>query len=73
MVLAESGRRDEACAAFRRALSVNPEDARAHYNLADTLDEMGLKQEAGPHWKAFLRQDTASDWAAYARQRLAAV
>ena len=71
-VLAEAGERDAACAAFRRALSVNTDDARAHYNLADTLDEMGLSHEAMTHWKAFLRYDTTSAWASHARSRLTA-
>jgi tetratricopeptide (TPR) repeat protein len=70
-LLAEAGQLDDACAAFRRAIAIDANDTRAHYNLADTLDDMGLSREAAPHWKAFLRQDTASPWAAHARKRLA--
>jgi tetratricopeptide (TPR) repeat protein len=70
-LLAEAGQLDDACAAFRRAIAIDANDSRAHYNLADTLDEMGLPREAAPHWKAFLRHDTASPWAAHARKRLA--
>ena len=58
--------------AFRRALALNPDDTRAHYNLADTLDELGRIGEAAPHWQAYLRRDAASQWAAHARKRLAA-
>jgi thioredoxin-like negative regulator of GroEL len=71
--LAEDGRADEECVAFRRALSIDSNDMRAHYNLADTLDKIGRAYEAAPHWKAFLRQDVASAWATHARQRLAAI
>lgn len=72
VVLGRLGRRDEAVPAFRRALALDPLDARAHYNLADTLDELGRPAEAAEHWRAYLKQDTASRWAAYARTRLGA-
>ncbi|MDQ3439631.1 MAG: tetratricopeptide repeat protein, partial [Planctomycetota bacterium] len=38
-LLCNAGDREGACEAFRHALRINPADARAHYNLADTLDE----------------------------------
>jgi tetratricopeptide (TPR) repeat protein len=38
LVLAEFGRSDQAIAALRRVLSLDPRNARAHYNLADLLD-----------------------------------
>jgi Flp pilus assembly protein TadD len=72
-VLAELGRCDEAVAALRRTLSLDPRNARAHYNLADLLDECGRSGEAAPHWRAYLRLDQTSQWAAYARGRLAGV
>lgn len=71
--LAGQGCHDEACAAYRRALSMNPDDFRAQHNLARSLDEMGLGRESAPHWRAFLKQDTASPWAAHARRRLAVI
>jgi hypothetical protein len=72
-VLVEFGLLDDACGAFRRAVAIQPDDCRAHYNLADTLDDMGLSREAAAHWNAYLRHDTSSPWAAHARKRLAAV
>ena len=52
----------EACTAFQRALTIDANDLRAHYNLADTLEEMGLHAEAVEHWKAYLHQDSQSPW-----------
>ena len=70
MLLAEMGQHEEACAAFRKALAVDCDDARAHYNLADTLEDLGKRDEAKSHWHAYLRYDMASEWSEYARERL---
>lgn len=61
-----------ACDAFRHALDIDPEDPRAHYNLAETLDDLGYPDAAAPHWRAYLRFDPSptSPWAAHARNRL---
>ena len=60
-----------ACTAFRRALAAEPLNLRAHYNLADTLDEMGRSAEARDHWQAYLKLDVGSERATHARSRLA--
>ena len=56
---------------FVRSLSADPGNAKAHYNLADTLSAMGRDTEAAPHWKAYLQANSLSERAAYARRRLA--
>lgn len=69
-LLVELGKADEACVAFGRALQADPEDLRAHYNLADTLEDMGRHDEAAVHWKAYEKADPMSEWGVYARKRL---
>ena len=69
VLLVELGRREEALEVFRRAVRES-DDARAHYNLADTLDELGRNWEATPHWQAYLRHDHFSEWAQHAKRRL---
>ncbi len=69
VLLCELGRREEALEVFRRAVRENS-DARAHYNLADTLDELGRNWEATQHWQAYLRHDHFSEWAQHAKRRL---
>jgi tetratricopeptide (TPR) repeat protein len=64
------GMRKEACVAFEGALVNRPGDARARYNLADSLDELGRRAEAAPHWQAYLKLDPISEWADHARKRL---
>ena len=71
VLLAEMKRPYAACTAFRRALATEPFNLRAHYNLADTLDEVGRAAEARPHWEAYLKGDQRSACAGYARTRLA--
>ena len=71
MLLAETERPEEACEAFRRALAADPMNAMAHYNLADTLSDLGRHHDAVSHWRAYLRSDSQSERAAYARRRLA--
>ena len=46
------------------------DNARAHYNLADTLDELGCNWEATPPWQAYLRHDQFSEWARHAKRRM---
>lgn len=71
-LLAELQELEEACRAFRQTLAVDPAEPRAHYNLADTLDDLGRTAEALPHWQSYLRCDGASRWAKHARGRIAA-
>ncbi|MCM2303826.1 MAG: tetratricopeptide repeat protein [Elusimicrobia bacterium] len=44
--LCRAGRPDEAVARFMAALRLNPRNALAHYNLAMTLDLMGMRRTA---------------------------
>lgn len=69
-VLAETGQRDLAVAAFEGALRYHPDYADVHYHLAKTLDEMNRSEEAALHWQAFLAQSPDSPWADEARNRL---
>lgn len=45
----------------------------AIYNLADTLDELGQRHDAGVQWRAYLRFDATSERAGYARRRASAL
>jgi len=69
-VLAETGQRDLAVAAFQGALRYHPEYPDVHYHLARTLDELGRRDEADQHWRVFLAQAPDSPWAEEARVRL---
>jgi tetratricopeptide (TPR) repeat protein len=69
-VLAETGQRDLAVAAFEGALRYHPDYADVHYHLARTLDELNRRDEAEEHWQAFLVQSPDSPWAEEARSRL---
>ena len=54
VVLSEDGRSDEAKAAFEEALRLNPEDSRAHNDLAVLLEKEGLLEAAMEHYRAAL-------------------
>ena len=69
-VLAETGRRDLAVAAFEGALRYHPDYADVHYHLARTLDELGRRAAATQHWQAFLALSPDSPWAEEAQHRL---
>ncbi len=69
-VLAETGQRELAVAAFEGALRYHAGYADAHYHLARTLDDMGRRGEAEEHWRLFLAMAPDSPWAAAARTRL---
>ena len=71
VLLCELDQAEEACEAFRRAIAADPGNAMAHYNLADTLSDMGRHHDAIRHWKAYLQADSVSERAAYARRRMA--
>ncbi|MEN6452566.1 MAG: tetratricopeptide repeat protein [Thermoguttaceae bacterium] len=70
-VLAETGERELAVAAFEGALRHHPDYADVHYHLARTLDEMNRRDEADEHWRAFLSLAPDSPWADEARDRMA--
>lgn len=69
-VLAETGRRDLAVAAFEGALRYHKDYADVHYHLARTLDELGRPTDAVEHWQAFLELAPNSPWAEEARGRV---
>ncbi len=69
-VLAETGRRDLAVAAFMGTLQLHNDYPDVHYNLARTLDELGRHSEAEPYWHSFLELSPGSPWADEARERL---
>ena len=70
VLLAERGDAEEACEAFRRALAVDPAHPMPHYNLADTLSDVGREHDAVRHWKAYLQADSLRERAAYARRHM---
>ncbi len=69
-VLAETGQRELAAAAFEGAIRCHGDYADAHYHLARTLDEMGHRRTAEQHWRRFLAPAPDSPWAAEAHERL---
>jgi tetratricopeptide (TPR) repeat protein len=69
-VLAETGQRELAIAAFEGALRYHPDYADAHYHLARTLDDLGRRLTAEQHWRKFLTLAPDSPWAAEAAERL---
>ncbi len=52
---AREGRFDDAIRVWAKALEVNPEDARAHNNLAFALARTGKLDEAIEHWQSAAR------------------
>jgi tetratricopeptide (TPR) repeat protein len=69
-VLAETGQRDLAVAAFEGALAYHGDYADVHYHLARTLDDLGRRGDADDHWRAFLDLAPDNPWADEARARL---
>jgi tetratricopeptide (TPR) repeat protein len=69
-VLAETGQQELALAAFEGALRYHPDYADVHYHLARTLDQLGRRDQAEEHWRAFLVHAPDSPWAEEARSRL---
>lgn len=69
-VLAETGERELAVAAFEGALEFHADYADVHYHLARTLDELNRTTLAETHWREFLRLSPDSPWADEARLRL---
>lgn len=69
-VLAETGQKELAVAAFEGALHLHHEYPDVHYHLARTLDELQRHDEAERHWREFLRLAPDSPWSDQARTRL---
>ncbi|MCC6125667.1 MAG: MerR family transcriptional regulator [Pirellulales bacterium] len=68
-VLAETGQRDLAVAAFEGALKFHPDYADVHYHLARTLEDLHQSENAAEHWRRFLELSPDSPWAEEARHR----
>lgn len=62
---------ESALDAFDIALGVHPDYPDAHFQKAETLAELGRREEAVPHWRRYLSYDSRGPWAELARQRLA--
>ncbi|HIN53606.1 MAG TPA: tetratricopeptide repeat protein [Planctomycetes bacterium] len=69
-VLIDTGELDLAIAALYGALKYHPDYPDVHYHLARTLDDLGRREEAQDHWRAFLVLAPDSPWAQQARDRL---
>lgn len=73
-LLAEADEPDAAIEAFRHAIDLAPDDAAAHYNLADTLDRVGADDDARVAFERFLERadgDEDEERIAFAHARLA--
>ena len=69
-VLIDTGELELAIAALYGALKYHPDYPDVHYHLARTLDELGQRDKAIDHWRAFLVLSPDSPWAQHARDRL---
>jgi tetratricopeptide (TPR) repeat protein len=69
-VLVELGELELAVATFQGALDTFADYADVHLHLARALDTLGRREDAEPHWRAFLRLSPESPWADEASERL---
>ena len=69
-VLDETGRVQEAIQTYKTALQLAPTYADAHYNLALAHEKLKEPRRALPHWRAYIKLDTASPWAIHARNQI---
>ena len=58
-VLDELNRLDESIAAYRKAVTLSPRYADAHYNLALAYERSGQQRPALRHWQAYSSSTTA--------------
>lgn len=56
--------------AYTRAATLAPDYAPARFGLAQTLQDLGRKDEAKTEWNAYLKLDSSSPWAFEAREKL---
>ena len=66
----EKGDAESAVQALDVALDIHPDYPDAHLHKAEALDQLGRRDEAADHWRAYLQHDTRGPWADKARQRL---
>ncbi len=69
-VLDELNRPDESIAAYRKAVTLSPRYADAHYNLALAYERSGQGRPALRHWQAYVKLDNRGPWADHARGRI---
>lgn len=69
-LLVEEKRFDLAIAAFEGALRYHDDYADVRYHLARVLDEVGARETAETHWRAFLELVPDGPWSDNARRRL---
>jgi len=69
-LLVEEKRFDLAIAAFEGALRYHDDYADVRYHLARALDEVGARDAAETHWRAFLELVPDGPWSDNARRRL---
>ena len=66
-MLDEQQRLEEAIKAYERALTLVPQYADAHYNLALAYERLKEPRKALRHWTAYTRLDPTGPWASHAR------
>ncbi len=69
-VLDETGRLDEAIRAYKAAIALAPTYADAHYNLALAFEKLKQPRRALPHWRAYVKLDTAGPWCVHAKNQI---
>jgi tetratricopeptide (TPR) repeat protein len=69
-VLDELDRGEESIIAYRRAVSLAPRYADAHYNLALAYERKGERRPALRHWQAYVHLDRSGPWADHARGQI---
>ena len=72
-VLDETGRLDDAIAAYRTAIQLAPTYADAHYTLALAHERQRQPRRALVHWKIYARLDPMGPWSVHARNQIARI
>jgi tetratricopeptide (TPR) repeat protein len=68
-VLDEMQRLAEATTAYQKAVSLVPQYADAHYNLALAYERQGQRRRALRHWLTYVRLDPVGPWAKHAKEQ----
>lgn len=64
------GRKSQAVDTYRKALSIDPNCAEAHFNLGVAFAEMGILREAVREWEAVAKAGKPADIVARAKENL---
>lgn len=62
---------EDAVTAFRSAIEIDPEFAKAQYSLASCYEKLEKTDEAIEAWRRYLEIDSTGEWAEEARRNLA--